>query len=215
MSERSWLAVLTVGVMATGCGGNTHPPVVSSEIAPSPPARTGGRFLPPSLDDEWTRWIQGEWEGTGESNAGRGRGTAIFELALSGQFLIQRGRAEITELDPVYLKQHMHASDEEIARFQRQGYESLEVYTVDPVTGDILGFLFDNLRCVATGRGRREGRRETIEWQWRTGHRSTRITERAGDDRMVVIEETRQEDGSVMRDRGEMVRVGRRPADAR
>jgi hypothetical protein len=61
-------------------------------------------------------------------------------------------------------------------------------------------------RCIARGRGKREGNRETIDWQWSSGHKSTRITEKVSDDKCVVIERTRMPDGSVMEDRGEMTR---------
>jgi len=169
-------------------------------------------FLPPPLIDQWTKWIVGEWEGSGESNAGKGKGKVCIELALSGQFLIHRGQAEITDLDPDYLKKHMHASDEEIERFKRSGYQALEVYTADQKTGEVVGFLFDNLRCIAKGRGKRDGWKETVEWDWGAGHKSTRITERASDDRMVVIERTRNPDGSVMEDKGDMKRSKPRPA---
>jgi len=169
-------------------------------------------FLPPPITDEWTKWIAGEWEGGGGSDAGKGRGWARFETALSGQFLILKSEAEITELNPDYLKQHMHASDEEIERFRRSGYQSLEVFTIDQETGEVIGFLFDNLRCLAKGRGKREGFKETMEWEWKTGHKSTRITERVSEDKLVVIERTRNEDGSIMEDKGEMTRTKPRPA---
>lgn len=168
-------------------------------------------FLPPPLTDDWTRWIVGDWEGAGESDSGKGTGTAHIELALSGQFLIHRGEAKITELNPEYLKKHMHATDEEIERFKRSGYQSLEIYTRDQETGEVIGFLFDNLRCMAKGRGNREGFKEVMEWEWRTGQRSTRITERVSDDRLVVTEKTPNPDGSVMEDKGEMVRSKRQP----
>jgi hypothetical protein len=170
-------------------------------------------FFPSPLADDWTKWIVGDWEGAGTSNAGKGRGVGRFELALGGQFLICRGQAEITGLDPDYLKKHMQASDAEIERFQRAGYQQLEVYTIDQETGEVIGFLFDSLRCVATGRGKHEGNREIMDWEWRTGHKSTRITERVSANKMMVIERTPNPDGSVMEDKGEMTRV-KRPPDA-
>jgi len=164
-------------------------------------------FLPPVLADDWTKWIVGEWEGTGESDSGKGKGTATFELGLSGQFLIMRSEAVITELNPDYLKKHMGATDEQLKRFKRSGYLSLELYTLDPANGEVLAYLFDNLRCIATGRGKREGFRETVDWQWQNGRKSTRIVQRAGEDRMLLIERTPNPDGSVMEDKGEMRRV--------
>jgi hypothetical protein len=172
-------------------------------------------FLPPPLADDWTKWILGEWEGSGESDSGKGLGRARFEMDLSGQFLIDRGEAKITELNPEYLKKHMHASDGEIERFKRSGYQSLEIYTIDQETGEVIGFLFDNLRCMAKGRGKREGFKETIDWEWSSGHKSTRITERVSDDKIVFIERTRNADGSIMEDKGEMTRSKPRPAPAK
>ncbi len=164
-------------------------------------------FFPLPLADDWTKWILGEWKGAGAGQAGGGNGTARFELALSDQFLICRGASIITDLDPAYLKKHLHASDVEIERFRRAGYHMLEVYTIDQKTGEVIGFLFDNLRCVATGRGKRERDKETMNWEWQSGHKSTRITEKVGPDKMRLTERTALPDGSFMEDKGEMRRV--------
>ena len=166
-----------------------------------------GTFNPKPLDDDWTRWIVGQWEGSGQGDAGKGTGRVTMELGLNGQFLIMRGEAEITGLNPEYLKKNMNASDEEIQRFASQPYRSLEIYTIDPATGDVVGYLFDSLRCIATGRGKRQDNKEIVEWQWATGHKSTRITEKAGQDTLLVTERTyNMTDGSVMEDKGTMTR---------
>lgn len=175
-------------------------------------------FNPQPLSDDWSRWIVGEWEGAGESDTGQGKGIERIEFALSGQFLICRGEATITEITPEhadYLRRNMHASDEEIERFKRTGYQSLQLFTVDQTTGEIIGYLFDSLRCIATGRGQREGNREIMEWQWANGHKSTRITERLNDDRMRVIQRTPMPDGSVMEEKGESARRKPPPAAER
>ena len=164
-------------------------------------------FLPKPLDDEWTKWIVGAWEGSGDSTAGKGRGRSKIELALNGQFLIFRGEADILELNAEYLKKNMHASDEEIERFKSSPYKALEIYTIDQKTGEVVGYLFDSLRCLAQGRGKREANIETMQWQWATGEKSTRITEKISDDKMVVIERTPMPDGSTMEDKGEMTRI--------
>jgi hypothetical protein len=166
-------------------------------------------FLPPPLADDWSKWIVGEWEGSGESDTGQGKGIERIEFALNGQFLICRGQARITEISSEqadYLKKNMHASDDEIERFKREGYESLQLFTIDQTTGEVVGYLFDSLRCIAIGRGKREDNREIMEWEWATGHKTTRITERMGDDKMVVIQRTPMPDGSVMEEKGESIR---------
>lgn len=61
-----------------------------AEAPPAKPAKQGanpGVFLPPVLSDRWTQWIVGQWEGSGEGSAGRGKGEVTVELALDGQFL--------------------------------------------------------------------------------------------------------------------------------
>ena len=42
----------------------------------------------------------GEWEGSGESDTGQGKGIERIELALAGQFLLSRGEAAITDITP-------------------------------------------------------------------------------------------------------------------
>jgi len=169
-------------------------------------------FFPRPLGDDWSQWIVGEWEGSGSSETGQGTGVEHIEFALNGQFLICRGKAAITEITPDqadYLRKNMHASDEEIERFKREGYQSLQLFTIDQTTGDVVGYLFDSLRCIATGRGKREGNREVMDWEWATGHKSTRITERLSDDEMLVIQRTPMPDGSVMEEKGKSTRRSR------
>jgi hypothetical protein len=166
-------------------------------------------FNPQPLSDDWSRWIMGEWEGAGASDTGQGIGVERIEFGLHGQFLICRGEARITEITlehADYLKRNMRASDEEIERFKRTGYQSLQLFTVDQTTGEVIGYLFDSLRCIAKGRGRREGNKEIMEWEWATGHKSIRITEKLSEDRMAVIQRTPMPDGSVMEEKGESVR---------
>jgi len=196
--------VLLVCVCVVGCANANRS--LGSNCKPQQSIQSGPRFFPAPLADDWTRWIVGDWEGAAKSDSGLGTAFVHIETGLSGQFLIIRSEAKIIELESDYLKKHMNASDEEIERFKRSGYQALELYTVDPQTGDVIGFLFDNLRCIATGKGRREGFRETIEWEWRSGHKSTRITERVGGNKLVGIERTLNADGSIMEDRGELTR---------
>lgn len=192
-------------------------PSCSSPMKTNPEAKRP-MFNPRPLSDDWSRWIVGEWEGTGESDTGQGTGVERIEFALHGQFLICRGEATITEITPEqanYLRKNMHASEEELARFQRTGYQSLQLFTIDQTTGEVIGYLFDSLRCMAVGRGRREGNREIMEWEWASGHKSTRITERVREDKMVVIQRTPMPDGSVMEEKGESIRRKRQPGPER
>jgi hypothetical protein len=141
----------------------------------------------------------------------KGKGRRQIELGLNGQFLIERGQAEITQLSEEYiqyLKETMHASDEEIKRFQSSTFKSLEIHTIDPKTGECIGYLFDSLRCIAKGRGKREGNKEIMEWEWSGAGQGTsiRITEKANDDKLIITEKYTLPDGSIMEDKGEMTR---------
>jgi hypothetical protein len=171
--------------------------------------RSKTAFNPLPLDNDFTRWIVGAWVGTGESDAGSGRGTTRVEMALNGQFLIFTGEAKVTNISAEqrqYLKSQLHATDEEIERFKSMPFRGLELYTVDQETGEVVGYMFDSLRCIATGRGEWEANTQTMHWKWATGHKSTRITRKLSDDRLAMVERIAMPDGSTMEESGEMVR---------
>jgi len=168
-------------------------------------------FLPKPVDDDWSKWLVGEWEGSGESNAGKGKGWVQIELGLNGQFLIMKGEAKITQITPEqiqYLKETLHASDEDIEKFQSSTFKELQIHTIDPKTGEIIGYLFDSLRCIATGTGKRQGNKEIMEWEWSGSGQGTsiRITEKVSDNKLIITEKYTLPDGSIMEDRGEMTR---------
>jgi len=176
-------------------------------------------FQPKPLDDEWSKWIVGEWEGSAESDIGefknwvKAKVHTKIELSLNGQFLIKKSKAEITHMSPEYiqhLKETMHASDEDIEKIKSSTFKELQVHTIDLETGEVIGYLFDSLRCIAKGRGRREGNKETMEWEWSgtgQGASSIRITEKVSDNKIIVTEKYTLPDGSIMEDKGEMTRV--------
>jgi hypothetical protein len=194
---------LFIAVILTSCAVNREKET-AKENRPS-------AFLPKPIDDDWSKWLVGEWEGSGESNAGKGKGRVQIELGLNGQFLIMKGEAEITKITPEqkqYLKETLHASDEEVKRFQSSTFKSLEIHTIDPKTGEIIGYLFDSLRCIAKGRGKREGNKEIMKWEWSGAGQGTsiRIKEKVSDDKLIITEKYTLPDGSTMEDKGEMTR---------
>jgi len=175
-------------------------------------------FQPKPLDDDWSKWIVGEWEGSGESDAGTGKGRSKIEFGLNGQFLIMKSEGEITEMTPEqikYLKETLGASDEDIEKFQTSTFKELQIHTVDPKTGEVIGYLFDSMRCIAEGRGRREGNKEIMEWKWSgqgQGASSIQITEKISDDKFIVTVKYTLPDGSTMEDKGEVTRK-KKPAE--
>ncbi len=174
-------------------------------------ANNSTAFLPNPIEDDWSKWLVGTWEGSGESEAGKGKARIQIELGLNGQFLIMKGEADILEISAEqkkYLKETLHATDDEIKRFQSSSFKSLEVHTIDPKTGEIVGYMFDSLRCIATGRGKREGDKEIMNWEWfGTGKgTSIRTTEKVSEDKLIATEKYTIPDGSTMEDKGEMTR---------
>jgi hypothetical protein len=150
-------------------------------------------FQPEPLDDEWSKWLVGEWEGSVESDVGTGRIRTKIELGLNGQFLIMKSESEATEITDEqrqYLRETLHASDEEIEKYQSSTFKELRTHTIDPKTGEVVGYLFDSMRCVATGKGKREGNKEIIEWKWSVfaqGATSVRIIERINDNKFTYL----------------------------
>lgn len=172
---------------------------------------------PKSLDDDWSKWIVGEWEGTAKSDMGKykdwvkGEGWAKIELGLNGQFLIMKYKAKITKMSNEYLrylKETMNMSDEDIEKIRNSTFEEINIQTIDPKTGEIVEYLFDSLRCIAKGTGKREGNKETMEWQWSVYGQGTsiKIIEKVSDDKFLFTQKYTMPDGSVMEDKGEMIR---------
>ncbi|MCF8227052.1 MAG: hypothetical protein K9J30_14335, partial [Bacteroidales bacterium] len=140
-------------------------------------------FQPKPLDDEWSKWLVGDWEISGQTewvvgdlegiNASdiekSGSGWAKIELDINSQFLIIKSEGKIPEMTDEQiqnLKESTQATDEEIKRFVSSPFVSLQIFTIDPKTGDIIAYLFDSLRSIAEGKGKQEGNKQIIEWKW-------------------------------------------------
>jgi hypothetical protein len=171
---------------------------------------------PKALNDDWSRWLVGSWQGTAKSDFGEHKDWAKgdcrlnIEYALNGQFLVRKGQSRVTGLSDEYIKQlkGQRLSDSDIEKMRKSTFESMEVYTIDPKTGEIVGYLFDSLRCIAKGTGKREGNKEIINWVWSAQGEgsSTRVTEKISNDKFICTEKYTMPDGSAMEDRTEMVR---------
>jgi hypothetical protein len=192
-------------------------------------------FQPEPLNDEWSKWLVGEWKIYGQTEwvagdlegldtsemEGLGGGTAKIDLDLNGQFLIINTEGEIpqmTDEEIQNLKETTQASDEEIERFKSAPFKSRQLYTIDPNTGEIIGYLFDSLRSIAEGRGRLEGNKLIMEWKWYSlgqGVSSKQIRERVGDDKLIITEEFTMPDGKVMKEITVMIRKKQRKAKSK
>jgi hypothetical protein len=185
-------------------------------------------FQPKPLDDEWSKWLIGEWkvvscESSVTDELGKvskidldeqGAGGFKIELGLNGQFLIMRGNSgEMTDEQKKQIKdvskEMTNASDEDIERFLSMPYKSLQIRTIDPKTGEVIEYLFDSQRCIAEGRGRRQRNKETIEWKWSAtaqGATSVSIIEKNNDNKFTYNHKYILPNGNKMEDKIEFTR---------
>ena len=186
-------------------------------------------FQPKPLDDQWSKWLLGKWQVTkgqsdflggemeslGEPNE-EGAGGFTIELGLNGQFLIWKSWARTDEMTDEQkkqmkeaLKKTTNASDEDLERFLNMPYNELQIHTIDPKTGEVIGYLFDSQRCIAEGRGRRQGNKETIEWKWSgtgQGATSVGIIEKINDNKFTINVKYILPNGNKMEDSAEFTR---------
>lgn len=163
---------------------------------------------PEPLNDDWSKWIVGEWEGWSESDMGKAKDWMKVELGLNNQFLISKYKSQMTEMTPEQMqnmKEAMNMSDEEIEKMQSSGFKGLGIQTIDLSTGEIVGHWFDSWRNVSKGKGKLEGNKEIMEWSGSMGS-GTRIMEKVGDNKFIVTEKWTMPDGSVMEGKSEMTR---------
>jgi hypothetical protein len=186
---------------------------------------------PKPLDDDWSKWLVGEWKVvSGESDwftdeSGskvkidvdvdeEGTSGLKIEFGLNGQFLIMRGSSgEMTDEQKKQIKdafkETTKASDEDIERFLSMPYKSLQIQTIDPKTGEVIEYLFDSQRCIAEGRGRRQGNKEIIEWEWSgtaQGATSVHIIEKINDNKFTYNHKYILPNGNKMEDKAEFTR---------
>jgi hypothetical protein len=192
------IVLLIVMVSMASCATNQEKEI-AEESKPS-------SMQPEPLDDEWSKWLVGEWEGSAESDVGTGKVWTKIDFGLHGQFLIMNSESIITERSDEqrqYLKDTLRASDEDIESDRSSTFKALQIYTIDPETGKVVGYLFDSIRCAAEGRGRRQGNKEIIEWKWSVfaqGATSVCTIERINDNRFTLNHKYILPDGNKMED---------------
>lgn len=215
------IVLLIVMVSMTSCAKMQQKEMAKESGTPS--------FQPKPLDDEWSKWLIGKWqvtrgqsdflggemEGLGESNEEGASGFTI-ESGLNGQFFIWKSWAKSGEMTDEQkkqmkdaLKEATNASDEDLERFLSMPYEELQIHTIDPKTGEVIGYLFDSQRCIAEGRGRRQGNKETIEWKWSVtgqGASSVSIIEKISDNKFTINVKYILPNDKKMEDKIEMIR---------
>ena len=200
--KRVSIILLIVMVSLTSCAVN-HEKKIAEESKPS-------SFQPEPLDDEWSKWLVGEWKGIVGLGGMKSEAWREIELGLNGQFLITKHEHKVTNEEIQELKKIMHISDEDVKKYQSLPFKNLEIWTIDPKNGEVIGYFFDSLRRVAEGKGKLHGNKEIVEWQWfAQGQRafsSIHIMEKVSDDRFITTKKYILPDGSTMEGKVEMTR---------
>ena len=138
---------------------------------------------PKPLGQEWD-WMVGEWEGWSESPMGKSKEWEKIEFTLDRQFLMIQASSE----------------------YDGMTYKGGGVTTVDPKTGELVGFWFDNLRGIYKGKGKLEGNKSTMTWVGPMG-KSTRIIEKVSEDEHTVTVKMTGPDGKETEAKTVMKRI--------
>jgi hypothetical protein len=138
---------------------------------------------PKALDDDFFNWMVGEWEGWSEGPMGKTTDWLKYELGLDGQFLFMQATSEAPGM----------------------AYRGMGAVTLNPETGEIVGNWIDNFRGMYQGVGKRDGNKLIIEWDGKMG-KSTRTTEKLGDNKFRVVAKSVGPDGSTMESKAEFTR---------
>ena len=88
-------------------------------------------------------------------------------------------------------------------------FKELQLHTIDPKIGERICYLFDSMRCIAKGTGKREGNKEIMEWQWfaqAQGATSVHIIEKINDNKFTGNHYITLPNGNKMEEKIEMTR---------
>jgi hypothetical protein len=154
--------------------------MAKEEMAKEEPAMKA----PEPLNDDWSQWLVGEWQGWSESAEGKSKEWQKIELGLDGQFLLIQLKSEKEEMT----------------------YKGMGALTMNPETGESVGYWIDSMRGMYEGKGKRDGNKVTMEWKGNMGTYKETI-EKVSDDKYVTSYTFTDADGNVMEGKSEMTRV--------
>ncbi len=140
-------------------------------------------MAPEPLNDAWTRFFLGEWEGWSESPMGKSQDWERFELGLDGQFLLRHATSTMAEMK----------------------YTGMGAMTVNPQSGQWMGVWIDSFRGLYHGQGHAEGDVLTLNWEGYQGKYSQTLT-KAGPNKITGTWVFTAAAGSKMEGRFEMTR---------
>ncbi len=85
-------------------------------------------------------------------------------------------------------------------------YKGMGAITLNPETGESMGYWIDNFRGMYAGKGKREGNKATMEWKGSQGTYKETI-EKVSEDKFITSYTFTDTKGKVMEGHGEMTRV--------
>jgi hypothetical protein len=151
------------------------------KTAPPPPQEQPGP--PKPLDNAMMKFLVGEWEGSMESPMGPSSEVLRYWMGLDGQFLFMEGGSKVGNMK----------------------YSGIGAMTINPKSGDTVGYWIDNFRGMYQGVGKTEAGKNAMEWSGTMG-RSLRILEKVSDDKFTVTVKMDGPDGREQTFKGEMTR---------
>ena len=163
---------------------------------------------PKPLQDDLCAWMVGEWEGFSVSPMGKTKDWQKVEWGLDGQFVVTTYSSTTVEMTEEQKKKAMETwgmSKEDVENMMNMAYKGMGPMTINPATGEFVGYWFDNWRGMYKGSGKREGNRVTMSWEGPMGT-EVRTTEKTGDDTMVVTFKSMDPKGNPMEGRTELKR---------
>jgi hypothetical protein len=173
------------------------------------PQEAAPSMAPPSaLSDDMCAWMIGEWEGWSTSSMGKQQEWDKFEWGLDNQFVIMHATSKTAEMTEEQKKKAMEAygmSKEDLEKMMQMTYKGAGPITIDPATGDFIGYWFDNWRGVYKATGKREGNKVTMTWEGQMG-KETRTTEKVDENTMVILIKSTDPKGNVMEAKTELTR---------
>lgn len=163
---------------------------------------------PKPLEDDFINWMVGEWDGWTQSPMSKSKDSYKMEWSLDKQFALMHITSKTTEMTAAQKKDAAEAygmSMEDLEKIMQMTYKGMGLLTLNPMTGEPMGYWFDNWRGVYKGTGKREGNREVMTWE---GPMDTemRTTERVSNDKMVVTFSWKSPKGPMMEGKSEYTR---------
>jgi hypothetical protein len=191
------LAVLVISALPLLAQEKEKPKEAAPSMAP-----------PTALTDDMCAWMIGEWEGWTDSPMGKSQEWDKYEWGLDSQFVIMTTTSKATEMTEEQKAKAMETygmSKEDVEKMMQMTYKGMGPLTINPATGEYMGYWFDNWRGVYKGTGNRDGDKVTMTWEGPMG-KETRTTEKVGDDKMVISIESTDMKGNVTKATTELTR---------